>query len=312
MRTRQLAAALTAAVLLPASAAVLTASEATAEPTPEEVEADIEERNAELEQVIEDYNAKNEELEDANELIEEIEAQMPDLEASVAESTEAVAEIAAAAHTGGEFAMMNSIFAGDPDDFTDRLMLLQNLSTVENAELAEHLGQVEELERRRAELEALQDDADDILGELEEQQNEIEAEIEELEVLLDEVTPDPPPASNPDYSGDSAVVDFAYSQLGEPYAYGAGGPDSWDCSGLVQGAWGNAGVSLSHNVEMQWNETARVSRDELQPGDIVFYSGLGHDGIYIGDGQIIHAPHTGDVVRIADMGIMDIQGYGRP
>ncbi|WP_026930229.1 NlpC/P60 family protein [Glycomyces tenuis] len=312
MRTRQLVAALTAAVFLPASAAVLTASEATAEPTPEEVEADIEERNAELELVIEDYNAKNEELEDANELIAEIEAQLPDLEAAVAESAEAVAEIAAAAHTGGEFAMMNSILAGDPDDFADRMMLLENLNATENAELSAHLQQVADLESRQAELEALQEDADEILNDLEQQQNDIEAEIEDLEVLLDEVTPDPPPADNPDYSGDSAVVDFAYAQLGEPYEYGADGPGSWDCSGLVQGAWGNAGVSLSHNVEMQWNETARVSRDELQPGDIVFYSGLGHDGIYIGDGQIIHAPHTGDVVRIADMDIMDIQGYGRP
>lgn len=312
MRTRQLVAALTAAVFLPASAAVLTASEATAEPSPEEVEADIQERNAELEQVIEDYNAKNEELEDAGDLIAEIEAELPALQAAVAESAEAVAEIAATAHTGGEFAMVNSILAGDPDDFTDRLTLLQNLSTVENAELADHLGQVEELETRQAELETLQEDADQILNDLEEQQNDIEAEIEELEVLLDEVTPDPPPANNPDYSGDSAVVDFAYAQLGEPYEYGADGPGSWDCSGLVQGAWGNAGVSLSHNVEMQWNETARVSRDELQPGDIVFYSGLGHDGVYIGGGEIIHAPHTGDVVRIADMDIMDIQGYGRP
>jgi archaellum component FlaC len=312
VRTRQLAAALAAVVLLPASAAVLTASEATAEPTPEEVEADIEERNAELELVIEEYNAKNEELEDATELIAEIEEQLPELEAAVAESTEAVAEIVAAAHTGGEFAMMNSVLDGDPDDFADRLMLLQNLSDTENAELDAHLQQVAELEARQAELEALQEDADDILTDLEEQQAEIEAEIEELEVLLDEVTPDPPPASNPDYDGDSAVVDFAYAQLGEPYEYGAGGPDSWDCSGLVQGAWANAGVSLSHNVEMQWNETARVSSDELRPGDIVFYSGLGHDGIYIGDGQIIHAPHTGDVVRIADMNIMEIQGYGRP
>ncbi|WP_026925104.1 C40 family peptidase [Glycomyces arizonensis] len=312
MRTRRLAAAFAAAVLLPASAAVLTASEATAEPTPEEVESDIEERNAELELVIEDYNAKQEELEDAEDLIGEIEAQLPELQAAVDASNEAVAQIAAAAHTGGEFAMVNSILAGDPEDFTDRLMMLQNISDAENAQLQAHLDEVDELETRQAELEALQSDADAILNDLEEQQNDIEDEIDELEVLLDQVTPDPPTYDNPDYNGDSAVVDFAYAQLGEPYSYGADGPGSWDCSGLVQGAWGNAGVSLSHNVEMQWNETVRISYEQLEPGDIVFYSGLGHDGIYIGDGQIIHAPHTGDVVRIADMDIMSIAGYGRP
>ncbi|GAB3996565.1 hypothetical protein GCM10029992_17050 [Glycomyces albus] len=108
------------------------------------------------------------------------------------------------------------------------------------------------------------------------------------------------------------MVQFAYDQLGDPYEYGSSGPDTWDCSGLVQGAWAQVGASLSHNVQMQWNETARISRDELQPGDIVFYDGLGHNGIYIGDGQIIHAPHTGDVVRVADIDIMAIQGYGRP
>jgi cell wall-associated NlpC family hydrolase len=312
VRTRRMAAALAAAVLLPSSAAVLTTSQAVAQPSPEEVEADLHERNNELEHVIEDYNAKKEELEGVGELMAEIEEQMPDLEAAVLESTEAVADIAAAAHTGGEFAMVNSILSGDPDDFTDRLMLLQNISDAENAELQDHLAQIQEFETRMAELEELQQSADEILEELEEQQAEIEAEIEELEVLLEEVTPDPPPANNPNYSGDSGVVQFAYDQLGEPYVYGSGGPDSWDCSGLVQGAWASVGVSLSHNVQMQWNETTRVSRDELKPGDIVFYSGLGHDGIYIGDGQIIHAPHTGDVVRIADMDIMSIQGYGRP
>ncbi len=313
-RIRQLTAAFAAVVLLPASAAVLTASQATAEPSPEEVEADIAERHSELELVIEDYNAKNEELEDANELIAEIEEQLPELEAAMAESAEAVAEIAALAHTGGEFAMVNSILSGDPDDFTDRLMILQTLSDAENAELQGHLTQVQELETRKTELETLREDADEILAELDEQRDEIEAEIADLEVLLEQVTPapEPPPVNNPGYSGDSAVVDFAYAQLGKPYQYGSGGPNSWDCSGLTKGAWANAGVSLSHNVQMQWNETTRVSRDELRPGDIVFYSGLGHAGIYIGDGQIIHAPHTGAVVRIADMGIMSIQGYGRP
>lgn len=312
MRTRQLVAALTAAILVPATATVLTASQATAEPSPEEVQADIDERNAALEVVIEDYNAKNEELEDAQELITEIEAQLPELEAAAAESTEKVADIVAAAYTGGDMAMVNSILGGDPDDFTDRLTYLQSLSDAENAELQAHLEQAQALQTRKEELEALQEDSDQILADLEKQQDEIEAEIDELEVLLEEVTPDPPVTDWGDYDGDSGVVAFAYDQLGESYEYGADGPGTWDCSGLTQGAWGSVGESLSHNVEMQWNETARVSKSELQPGDIVFYDGLGHNGIYIGNDEIIHAPHTGDVVKIASMYIMDIQGYGRP
>lgn len=311
MRTRHLVAAFTAAVLLPASSAVLTSSQAAAEPTPEEVEADIQERNSELEAVIEDYNAANEELDDAESLIADIEAELPELEETVTESTERIADIVSTAYIGGDLEMVNSVLGGDPADFADRLMYLQNLSEAETAELEEHIERAEELRTRKEELESLREDADDILADLEDQQEEIEGEIDELEVLLDEVTPDPP-ANTPSYSGGSEVVQFAYDQLGDPYEYGAEGPDSWDCSGLVQGAWAQVGASLSHNVEMQWNETARISRDELQPGDIVFYDGLGHDAIYIGDGQIIHAPRTGDVVRIADMDTMTIQGYGRP
>ncbi|WP_157930498.1 C40 family peptidase [Glycomyces xiaoerkulensis] len=315
MRTRQLAAALTAAVLLPASGAVLTASQAVAEPSPEEVEAELDERHSELELVIEDYNAKNEELEDAEDLIAEIEDELPELEEAVAESSEQVADIVAAAHTNGDFAMVNSVLSGDPTDFADRLTYLQNLSDAENARLQAHVEEAAELQARKDELEALTEDADEIMAELEEQQEEIEAEIADLEVLLDQVTPepDPEPAPAPSSSGgNSAVVDFAYAQLGEPYVYGSAGPDSWDCSGLVQQSWAAAGYSLSHNVEMQWNEVARISKSELQPGDIVFYSGLGHNALYIGDEQIIHAPRTGKNVEIVSMYIMDIGGYGRP
>nr|WP_277605794.1 C40 family peptidase [Glycomyces sp. L485] len=208
--------------------------------------------------------------------------------------------------------MVNSILGGDPDDFTDRLTFLQSLSDAENSELQAHLDQAAELQTRKEELEALREDSDEILADLEKQQEEIESEIAELEILLEQVTPDPPPATNPNYSGDSGVVAFAYDQLGDPYEYGSDGPNTWDCSGLVQGAWGSVGVSLSHNVQMQWNETARVSKSELKPGDIVFYDGLGHNALYIGNDEIIHAPRTGDVVKIASLYIMDIQGYGRP
>ncbi|THV40912.1 C40 family peptidase [Glycomyces buryatensis] len=316
MRTRRIAAAMAAAVLLPATAGLLTASQASAQSS-DEIQEDLDERNADLEKVIEDYNAKKEELEDANELIADIEKELPDLEEAVAERTDAMAELAAAAYTGGEFAMMNSILAGDPEDFTDRLTLLQNLNETESAQIAEYSAQVEALETRKAELETLQSDADEILQEIDAKQSEIEAEIDDLEADYEDAYadehPEPEPSSGgSDYSGDSAVVSFAYDQLGESYEYGADGPGTWDCSGLTQGAWGNAGYSLSHNVEMQWNETARVSRSELQPGDIVFYDGLGHNGIYIGNDEIIHAPRTGDVVKIAAIDIMAIEGYGRP
>ncbi|RRR96127.1 C40 family peptidase [Glycomyces terrestris] len=300
-----------AAALLPVTAAVLTSSQASAQ-TSEEIQAEIDAQHSELEKVIEDYNAKREELEDANELIADIEAQLPALEAASLEAQDRMSQIATTAYAGGDFAMVNSVLAGDPSDFADRLMYLSNLSDADNAALEDSLAQIEELETRRAELEALQASADDILAEIEAQQEEIEDEIDALEAEYDDAVQEEYQEEWGDYTGDSAVVAFAYDQLGDDYVYGASGPDEWDCSGLTQGAWGAAGVSLSHNTEMQWNETARISRDELQPGDLVFYNGLSHVAIYIGNGEIIHAPNSTTVVKIADIDVMGIDGYGRP
>ncbi|MQM25673.1 C40 family peptidase [Glycomyces albidus] len=311
MRTRRIAAAALAAALLPVAGAVLTSSQASAQ-TSEEIQAEIDARHSDLEKVIEDYNAKREELEDANQLIADIEAQLPELEAASLAAQDRMAEIASTAYTGGDFAMVNSVLAGDPADFADRLMYLSNLTDAENAALQDSLEQIETLETRQAELAALQASADEILAEIETQQQEIEDEIDALEEEYDDAVQEEHQEEWGDYSGDSAVVAFAYDQLGDDYVYGADGPDEWDCSGLTQGAWGAAGVSLSHNTEMQWNETARISRDELQPGDLVFYNGLSHVAIYIGGGEIIHAPNSTTVVKIADLDVMGIDGYGRP
>ncbi len=92
----------------------------------------------------------------------------------------------------------------------------------------------------------------------------------------------------------------ALTQLGKPYVWGADGPNSYDCSGLTMWAYARVGISLPHYTGSQWNAGVHVSRDQLQPGDLVFfYSDLHHVGMYIGDGQMVHAPQTGDVVKIA-------------
>jgi cell wall-associated NlpC family hydrolase len=97
------------------------------------------------------------------------------------------------------------------------------------------------------------------------------------------------------------VVGVAMAQLGKPYVYATAGPDTFDCSGLVVYAYAAVGVSLPHSSYALWNEGVYVSQDQLQPGDLVFFDGLGHVGIYIGGGQFIHAPHTGTVVQIASL-----------
>jgi cell wall-associated NlpC family hydrolase len=99
----------------------------------------------------------------------------------------------------------------------------------------------------------------------------------------------------------SGAVGVAMSQLGKPYVWAASGPDAFDCSGLVVYAFAAVGKSLPHSTYALYSLGVPVSRDQLQPGDLVFFSGLGHMGIYIGGDQFVHAPHTGDVVKISSM-----------
>jgi cell wall-associated NlpC family hydrolase len=98
------------------------------------------------------------------------------------------------------------------------------------------------------------------------------------------------------------VVGVAMSQLGTPYVWGGGAPGGFDCSGLVAWAYAQVGVSLPHSTYGQYSMGVAVSKDQLQPGDLVFFDGLGHVGLYIGGGQFVHAPHTGDVVKISSLG----------
>jgi cell wall-associated NlpC family hydrolase len=109
------------------------------------------------------------------------------------------------------------------------------------------------------------------------------------------------------------AVAFAEAQLGKPYVWGATGPSSFDCSGLTQAAWKAAGVTLPRTTYDQIDAGTRVSRDQLQPGDLVFfYTDVSHVGIYVGNGKMIHAPKPGDVVQYAPLDWMPYYGAVRP
>jgi cell wall-associated NlpC family hydrolase len=112
---------------------------------------------------------------------------------------------------------------------------------------------------------------------------------------------DPPATYAPPPSKYGGVVGIAMQYLGTPYVYGGASPAGFDCSGFVMYVFAQIGVSLPHNAAAQYGYGMPVSRDQLQPGDLVFFNGLGHDGIYIGGGQFIHSPHTGDVVKISSI-----------
>ncbi|GIU86412.1 MAG: hypothetical protein KatS3mg009_0927 [Acidimicrobiia bacterium] len=201
-----------------------------------------------------------------------------------------------------------------------------------------------ELERTRDALEAAQREQEELLARVEGEIGRLVAQIEqqrraeeearvraELERRAREEHRAPAPAGTPSASPgpDGGVppepaapaptaaarvaVDTALAQLGKPYEYAAAGPDSFDCSGLTMFAWAAAGVSLPHSSRAQYSALPKVSRDQLAPGDLVFYgSPIHHVGIYIGGGRYVHAPQTGDVVKISSIYRSDWAGAARP
>lgn len=172
-------------------------------------------------------------------------------------------------------------------------------------------------------------------AQLTKRQQALKAEVSKYQALLATLTaaervqyfnPTPPPSpavvtqvfSSAGSSGGGSgnantAVQAARAQLGKPYQWGAAGPDSFDCSGLTMYSWGQAGVSLPHNAADQQGMGSSVSQADLQPGDLVFFgSPAYHVAIYIGDGMIIHAPTSGDVVKIVSLSSMpDYSGARR-
>ena len=111
------------------------------------------------------------------------------------------------------------------------------------------------------------------------------------------------------------AVAFAYAQLGKPYQWGATGPGSFDCSGLAQAAWASAGVAIPRTTYEQWSALPHISTSVLEPGDLLYFDGVGHVAVYVGDNEIIDAPQTGsDVQKIPLAGwyASSLVGAARP
>ena len=127
-------------------------------------------------------------------------------------------------------------------------------------------------------------------------------------------SPAPVAAAPPPSSRASVAVNAALGQQGVPYRYATSSPGvAFDCSGLTKYAWGQAGVYLPHQSRAQYASIPHVSKGAAQPGDLLFYySPISHVGVYLGGGQLVHAPNTGSVVKIASVNWGKVSGVGRP
>jgi peptidoglycan DL-endopeptidase CwlO len=214
----------------------------------------------------------------------------------------------------------------------DRLALQQQWASDRAAQLEERRDQVETfIDEQQDEIDELEATLEAALSreEAERRRAEEQRRREAAERARQEQLAQQDAAGDEDGDGDGATtasaapavsdraqvaVDAALSKLGSPYRWGATGPDAFDCSGLMVWAWGQAGVSLPRTSAGQFNNLPRISRSELQPGDLVFAGSptVHHVGMYIGNGQIVHSPHSGTTVSIRSMERSDLRGFARP
>lgn len=281
------------------------------EPTQEEVEDKLDQLNEEAGQIVDDYNAAKEDYDAAKEKADDLEAEVGDEQERYDELRDEVAQFASAAYQGNDLDATTTVLTTeDPEDLLGQSADMTYLSESQKAKLDEFSDSSERLFQLKDEADAALEDAEEKKDEAEEKKDDVEAKIEEQEALLAEFPSADTATAGSDaggsYTGSASgdartALDFAYSQLGKPYVYGAAGPDSYDCSGLIMRAWGAAGVSLPRTTYGQAEAGPQIDRGSLQPGDILFFSGLGHAGLYVGNNQMIHAPRTGKNVEVVSL-----------
>ena len=275
-----------------------------AQDSPEDINAEIEEMDGDLAAAVEEYNQIASEVDDNRELIAETEANLETAEADLDVLRDQLADFIGETYVDqgiGDAALL--LESGTPDAFVERMDRL-NSANLYNFDLMDDLRTAtEEYATQRDLLHDLQADLETEQAELQKAADDLTARMDDLEeewktAAGEEVLEYDLPRMTDDQW---AVVDFALDQIGEPYVWGSAGPDSWDCSGLMLGAYSQIGINLPHNAAAQWDMVAHISEDELQPGDFVFYNGLAHVGMYIGNGLVVHAPNSTTVVKVVDL-----------
>lgn len=200
----------------------------------------------------------------------------------------------------------------DPEEFLEGLGAVQALNSTRADELTQFGRTSNQLKNRRAQLEDRKDALKEATKKADDKRAEIRKKYEAAKAELARLTAAEQAKFN---AGSGLDIDFevkasgkaktalafAMAQMGDPYVYGGTGPNSWDCSGLVMKAWAAAGVSIPRVVGPQIAAGKAVPMDQLQPGDIVAYGDMSHDGLYVGNGKVVHAPRPGKSVEITTL-----------
>ncbi|MFG2337111.1 NlpC/P60 family protein [Streptomyces yangpuensis] len=332
----------TAATIALAGAATATAFEGTSQaaprPTPAEVKTEVDRLYEGAEAATERYNGAKEQADEAERALTGLRDEAARKTDQLNTARSALGSLAASQYRSGSLGTAVQLaLADDPQEYLTQASFVSRAGNRNAAGITTVRRKLDELSKLREQASGRLTDLSSRRDELAAHKAEAEEKLAAAKRLLDKLTAEeraayeaqssgatpsgaaaagpvtaapPPPA---DGSRAARAVAFAYGAIGKPYVWGATGPGSFDCSGLTQAAWRSAGVSLPRTTYTQINAGRRVSRDQLAPGDLVFfYSGITHVGLYVGNGQMIHAPRPGSTVRLAPIDSMPWAGASRP
>jgi cell wall-associated NlpC family hydrolase len=314
-----------------AAAVALTSQAAQAAPKPskDEVKSKVDKLYEEAEKATEKYDG-------AKEKQHKLEKQVSDLQDRVARGQDELNELrdglgslaSAQYRSGGIDPSVQLFLSSDPDDYLDKASTLDQLSSQQVEALKKIQEKQRSLAQQRQEASDKLKDLADTREQLGKKKKEVQGKLAAAQKLLNSLTAQERAAlaadqarasrdSGRDVLGSSnaasgraaAAYSAAQSKLGSPYVYGASGPDSFDCSGLTSWAFAQAGITIPRTSQAQANAGTRIySQSDLKIGDLVlFYGDLHHVGFYAGNGQVLHAPRTGTVVRYESIDNMPFQ-----
>ena len=300
------AAAVTAAVLLQGSASQ--AQTVSPQPSLKDLVAEATQLSNEVDSLGQQYDGLKIQLAQANSEVKTANLAASRAEAAMAGSQKAVAQLAAMGYmNGGMDPTLQMLTSGNPNLFLSQASTVQQLDDEAGMRLST-------LQREQVAAQRAQTTAKEEIATANQLQSEINGKVKTIHAKLNVLnssamsqamavfakTGSYPNLVLPEATNvGTTALRAALTQRGKPYVWGAAGPDSYDCSGLVLWAFAQEGISLPHYTGDQWNSGMHVSRADLEPGDLVFFfADLGHVGLYIGNGLMVDAPSTGQVVQV--------------